>query len=61
MLPDIAQHELGPEDEILVVATDGLWDVLPPLDALKLAKSKFHDGMSAAEVCHNGYYKSSVV
>jgi len=52
VIPDIAQHELGPDDELLVVATDGLWDVLPPLDALRIAKFKFKDGMTAAEVSH---------
>ena len=28
--PDVAAVQLGPEDEFLVVATDGLWDVMPP-------------------------------
>ena len=48
--PDISDQQLGPDDELLIVATDGLWDVLPPLETLRLAKSRFKDGNSAEQV-----------
>ena len=46
----MSQWDLGPDDEVLVLATDGLWDVLPPLEALRLAKLKLKEGKTATEV-----------
>ncbi|XP_060535863.1 pyruvate dehydrogenase [acetyl-transferring]-phosphatase 1, mitochondrial isoform X2 [Cylas formicarius] len=34
--PDVAYHRLTPRDRFLILATDGLWDILTPLQAVKL-------------------------
>lgn len=48
--PDATDTELKPEDEFLVVATDGLWDVMPPAEALKWARKEFKAGACAQQV-----------
>lgn len=35
--PDIMYHHLTSKDKFLILATDGLWDMLTPLDVVKLA------------------------
>ncbi|KPJ00081.1 [Pyruvate dehydrogenase [acetyl-transferring]]-phosphatase 1, mitochondrial [Papilio xuthus] len=34
--PDIFYHRLSPKDKFLIIASDGLWDMLTPLQAVKL-------------------------
>lgn len=34
--PDIFYHRLSPKDKFLIMASDGLWDMLTPLQAVKL-------------------------
>jgi len=34
--PDVQQHELGPNDKFLVIASDGLWDFLSPSEVVSL-------------------------
>lgn len=34
--PDIYHHRLTPKDKFLVIASDGLWDMITPLQAVKL-------------------------
>ncbi len=34
--PECKIHEIGANDEFLVLASDGLWDVLTPFDAVKI-------------------------
>ncbi|XP_050294723.1 pyruvate dehydrogenase [acetyl-transferring]-phosphatase 1, mitochondrial-like [Anthonomus grandis grandis] len=34
--PDVTYHRLTPRDKFLVIATDGLWDCLTPLQAVRL-------------------------
>lgn len=34
--PDITHHRLTPRDKFLIIATDGLWDVISPLQAVRL-------------------------
>ena len=37
--PDVTMIDLEPElDEFLVVATDGLWDCMPPPEAMRYAR-----------------------
>lgn len=37
--PDLRKHRLTGEDELLIVASDGLWDVVGSLEALQLARA----------------------
>ncbi|XP_076272574.1 pyruvate dehydrogenase [acetyl-transferring]-phosphatase 1-like protein, mitochondrial isoform X1 [Rhynchophorus ferrugineus] len=34
--PDVAYHRLTPRDKFLIIATDGLWDCVTPLEAVRL-------------------------
>lgn len=34
--PDIYYHRLTPKDKFLIIASDGLWDMMTPLQAVKL-------------------------
>ncbi|KPU74997.1 uncharacterized protein Dana_GF21118, isoform B [Drosophila ananassae] len=34
--PDVQQHQLGPNDKFLVIASDGLWDFLSPSEVVSL-------------------------
>ncbi|KAF9804920.1 hypothetical protein SFRURICE_007823 [Spodoptera frugiperda] len=34
--PDIYYHRLSPKDNFLIIASDGLWDMMTPLQAVKL-------------------------
>ncbi|KAI8035306.1 pyruvate dehydrogenase [acetyl-transferring]-phosphatase 1, mitochondrial [Drosophila gunungcola] len=34
--PDVQQHELGPNDKFLVIASDGLWEFLSPSEVVSL-------------------------
>lgn len=34
--PDVYYHRLAPRDKFLIIASDGLWDMLTPLQAVKL-------------------------
>ena len=46
--PEVTECRLGPEDEFLVVASDGLWDVLEPADVSALIRDTVkHPGMVA--------------
>lgn len=35
-LPEVQHHTLTPKDQFLVLATDGLWDVLSPMQVVRL-------------------------
>lgn len=35
-LPEVTQYRLTPRDKFLILATDGLWDVMTPLQAVRL-------------------------
>jgi serine/threonine protein phosphatase PrpC len=41
---------LAPDDEFLVVASDGLWDAVPAADALRYARAQFKQGKGAQAV-----------
>lgn len=34
--PDIVHHRLTPRDKFLIIATDGLWDMVSPLQTVRL-------------------------
>lgn len=49
--PDISQTDLSMStDEFLVIATDGLWDVMPASDVMRWVKNKLKNGQTAQEV-----------
>jgi serine/threonine protein phosphatase PrpC len=39
-------HELSQNDEFLILASDGLWDVVTPFDAVKIIQKSFQEGHS---------------
>jgi serine/threonine protein phosphatase PrpC len=45
--PDVTAVALGPKDEFLVLATDGLWDVIDSQDVVSLARTNLRKGQSA--------------
>lgn len=48
--PDVTEVVFAPEDEFLLMATDGLWDVMQPQDAVNYARKQFRAGKSAQAV-----------
>lgn len=34
--PEVIYHRLTPKDKFLIIATDGLWDLISPLEAIRL-------------------------
>jgi len=40
--PDIVERTLDPNDDFIVMATDGLWDVVDPQEAVDVARNLFH-------------------
>ncbi|CAG9460928.1 unnamed protein product [Pedinophyceae sp. YPF-701] len=48
--PDVAKLDLDEDDEVLVVATDGLWDVMTSAQVVSMARLEFSRGRTAQEV-----------
>lgn len=46
--PDISHFELLPEDELILLASDGLWDVVNPKVACEIAFDAHARGLSAS-------------
>jgi len=46
--PDIKTFSLTPEDKVIILATDGLWDMLEPQKAVEICKEHSPDGDAAA-------------
>lgn len=42
--PDILEAELGAEDRVLILATDGLWDVISNEEAIRLIRVRADAG-----------------
>lgn len=40
--PEVTHHILSPKDRFLVLATDGLWDMLSPMQVVKLVGEHMH-------------------
>ena len=66
--PDITVHERTPQDEVLLLACDGLWDVMTSEEAVNTIRDIFNDGggntvLVAEEMLelalHKGSYFSS--
>lgn len=46
--PDINHFEIQPDDKLVIVASDGLWDVVDPIQACEIALNAKRNGRSAA-------------
>ena len=47
--PDISHFEITPEDKLVLLASDGLWDVINPRAACEIALVARRDGRSATD------------
>lgn len=48
-VPDCSEVELKPEHEFVVMATDGLWDVMSSSQAVSMVRAEFKAGRTAQE------------
>jgi serine/threonine protein phosphatase PrpC len=48
--PDVTEVTFTSDDEFLLMATDGLWDCMPPADAVSYARKQFRNGKDAQQV-----------
>ena len=49
--PEIRSIELTPDDEFLILACDGIWDVLTNQEAVEFVRNRLLQGMAPKEVC----------
>lgn len=49
-LPDITVHERSPEDDVLLLACDGLWDVMSNSESIDLIRKLFQTGETQTEL-----------
>ena len=47
--PDISHFEVSPDDRLVLLASDGLWDVLNPRTACEIAMRSRREGRSATK------------
>ena len=47
--PDITEIQLGPEDEFLVLASDGVWDTMTSRQALQIVRKELQRGATVQE------------
>ena len=47
--PDISHFELSQEDKLILIASDGLWDVINPRTACEIALRANREGRSATK------------
>jgi protein phosphatase 1G len=47
--PDVRHTTLGPDDEFLVLACDGIWDVLSNQEVVDFVKASLEEGLSPEE------------
>ena len=45
--PDISHFEISPEDKLVLIASNGLWDMLNPRTACEIAMKAKREGRSA--------------
>ena len=49
--PDIYEHQIGTGDELIIIASDGLWDVVNSQEAMPLARSHLRREGNSVESC----------
>ncbi len=42
-MPELTEHKLGPHDRFLIIASDGLWDMLSPGEAVQVVQGAIDD------------------
>jgi len=47
--PDVSHFEIMPEDRLVLLASDGLWDVMNPKLACEIALRARAEGLSASQ------------
>ncbi len=50
-LPDVQTERLAPGDEFLIIACDGIWDVMTSQQAVDFVRSRLQAGAAPAAVC----------
>ncbi|KAJ1917426.1 Protein phosphatase 2C 2 [Tieghemiomyces parasiticus] len=51
--PDVIRHEITPEDEFIVVACDGIWDVLKSSEVVHYVQKHLARGESLSQICES--------
>mmetsp|Transcript_5203 Transcript_5203/g.18201 ORF Transcript_5203/g.18201 Transcript_5203/m.18201 type:complete len:316 (+) Transcript_5203:955-1902(+) len=49
--PDIRQETIGAEDEFMVLACDGIWDVMKSQECIDFTRQHIKNGVALAEIC----------
>lgn len=49
--PDIREIDLTPEDRFLILACDGIWDILTNEEAVQFVDEKLAEGLAPKEIC----------
>eukprot|EP00906_Rhabdomonas_costata_P021573 RCo031304 len=55
--PDVIVHKLTPEDEFLVLACDGVWDVMSNEDVMAFVRHQLTETDDVALICENVFDK----
>ena len=49
--PDITMKTLQPDDEFMILACDGVWDIMSNEEAVQFVREKLQRGMPPAQIC----------
>ncbi|ORX97838.1 protein phosphatase 2C [Basidiobolus meristosporus CBS 931.73] len=51
--PDVAVHDITPDDEFIVLACDGIWDCLTSQEVIDFVREKIAEKQTLAQVCES--------